>query len=123
MTQTLYYIQLTCIKDLYLPNTTIKKGDILYYNNNASSNEMYIYNQNALHSKDEPNYFDKHNNLNKYKGLLTKSHLPFTKIKKNAKKYKSLRKLLYLKELINNFGDFNAEIKTIDIIYQYTDNT
>lgn len=122
MQKTLYYLELITIKDLHLPNTTIKKGDVLYYNNNASSNEMFIYNRNAYQSKDEPNYFDKHNNLNKYKGLLTKSHLPFTRTKKYAKKYISLKQLQHIKTIIDSKGDFITNIKSINITYQYTDN-
>ena len=122
MQKTLYYLELISIQDLPLPNTTIKKGDVLYYNNNASSNEMYIYNQNAYQSKDEPNYFDKQNNLDKYKGLLTKSHLPFTRTKNYAKKYISLKQLLHIKTIIDNKGDFITNIKSINITYQYEDN-
>jgi len=96
MQKTLYYLELISIKGLHLPNTTIKKGDVLYYNNNASSNEMYIYNQNAYQSKDEPNYLHKHNNLDKYKGFITSSHLPFTRTKNYAKKYISLKQLQYI---------------------------
>lgn len=125
MQKTLYYLELISIKDIPLPNTTIKKGDVLYYNNNASSNEMYIYNQNAYQSKDEPKYFDKlsrYNNLNKYKGLLTKSHLPFTRTKKYAKKYISLKQLQHIKTIIDSKGDFITNIKSINMTYQYTDD-
>jgi ABC-type metal ion transport system substrate-binding protein len=122
MQKTLYYLELISIQDLHLPNTIIKQGDVLYYNNNASSNEMYIYNQNAYQSKDEPNYFNKHNNLDKYKGLITSSHLPFTRTKNYAKKYKSLKHLQHIKTIIDSKGDFITNIKSINITYQYTDN-
>lgn len=43
MNKTLYYIECTCIKDVKYPNVEIHIGEVLYYNPNVSSNEMYYY--------------------------------------------------------------------------------
>ena len=110
--KSLYYIECICSKDVMFPNVEFHVGDVIYYNNNALSNEMYIFNK--PHS-----YYvvEKDENVNRYKGLLTKSHLPFTRQKKNARKYKVLKRAEHIKAIIENRGDFKCEIREIKIIY------
>jgi len=42
MIKSLYYIECICIKDIKFHNVEFHIGDVLYYTNNASSNEMYF---------------------------------------------------------------------------------
>lgn len=112
MTKSIYYIECTCIRDIEFPNTEFHAGDILYYCNNASSNEMYLYNH-LLNT----NCSIEFENANRYKALCNKSHLPFTRQKKNARKYKKLSQAEWVKLLIDSKDDFKCEIKEIKITY------
>ena len=116
MEKKLYYIECTCIKDVKFPNTEFKVGDILYYNSNASSNEMWIFSNKAFLNADNLYLIEANENVKLYKGLV-KSYLPFTRQKKNAKKYKKLKQAEYIKSCIENRNDFKCEIKEIKIIY------
>lgn len=109
MENKLYYIECKCIKDVKFPNTEFHLGDILYYNGNASSNEMYVFNNS--HGSIEMD-----ENAKRYRGLCS-SYLPFTRQKKNARKYKQLKQAQYIKSCIEYRGDFNCEIKEIKITY------
>lgn len=116
MNQKFYYIECTCIKDVKFPNTEFHIGDVLYYNGNASSNEMWLYNSKAFHNTDYEHIYEMSENVNRYKGL-AKSYLPFTRKKSNARKYKKLSQAEWIKSVIENRGDFRCEIKEINIIY------
>ena len=116
MTKSIYYIECTCIKELKFPNTEFHIGDVLYYNSNASSNEMWMYNSNALHNTDYYAFIEMDENIRRYRGL-AKSYLPFTRQKKNARKYKKLKQAEWIKSLIDSKGDFKCEIKEIKITY------
>lgn len=117
MEKKLYYIECTCIKDVRFPNTEFHVGDVLYYCNNASSNEMYIYNNNALHNTDYEHMIEMSENINRYKALCNQSHLSFTRQKKNARKYKKLKQAEWIKSCIEGREDFKCEIKEIKITY------
>lgn len=112
MTKSLYYIECTCIKDVKYPNTEFHVGDVVYFNKKASSNEMYLYYNNIEHrylTEEEKNNIP----------LIYKrcAYLPFTRQKKNAKKWQSKRYPDWEAHLINNFGEFNAVVKEIKITY------
>lgn len=117
MEQKLYYIECTCVRDVKFPNTEFKVGDVLYYNGNASSNEMRIYSNKAFHNTDYEHMIEMGENVNRYKGLAKSSHLPFTRQKKNARKYKKLKQAEHIKSCIENKNDFKCEIKEIKIVY------
>lgn len=117
MEQKIYYIECTCIRDVKFPNTEFHIGDVLYYNGNASSNEMYIYNNIALHNVDCEHIYEMSENVKRYKALCNQSHLPFTRQKKNARKYKKLKQVNNIKTCIESRGDLKCEIKEIKIIY------
>ncbi len=117
MNKNLYYIECICIKDVKFHNTEFHIGDILYYNNHASSNEMYLYNNIALHNTDYEHMIEMTKNTNRYKALCNQSHLPFTRKKKNSRKYKKLKQAEWIKTKIETLGDFKCEIKEIKIIY------
>lgn len=117
MEKKLYYIECTCIRDVKFPNTEFHVGDILYYNGKASSDEMYMYNSKALHNTDYDSFIEMDENIRRYKGLLKQSHLPFTRQKKNARKYKKLKQTEWIKTTIENRGDFKCEIKEIKVTY------
>ena len=113
----IYYIECTCIREVKFPNTKFHVGDVLYYNGNASSNEMYLYNNIALHNTDYDHMIEMTENTNRYKALCNKSHLPFTRQKKNARKYKKLKQVNNIKTCIESRGDLKCEIKEIKVIY------
>lgn len=113
----IYYIECTCIREVKFPNTEFHVGDVLYYNGNASSNEMYLYNNIALHNTDYDHMIEMTENVNRYKALCNKSHLPFTRQKKNARKYKKLKQVNNIKTYIESRGDLKCEIKEIKVIY------
>ena len=116
MEKKLYYIECTCVRDVIFPNTEFHIGDVLYYNGNASSNEMYMYNNKALHNTDYERMIEMSENKRRYLGLAN-SYLPFTRQKKNARKYKQLKHVEHIKSCIENKNDFKCEIKEIKIIY------
>ena len=116
MEKKLYYIECTCIRDVKFPNTEFHVGDVLYYNGNASSNEMWMYNRKALDNVDYYAFIEIDENIKRYKGL-AKSYLPFTRQKKNARKYKKLKQAEWIKIVIENKNDFACEIKEIKITY------
>lgn len=116
MEKKLYYIECNCIRDVKFYNTEFHIGDVLYYNGNASSNEMWLYNSKAAHNTDYEHIYEMSENVNRYKGL-AKSYLPFTRQKKNARKYKKLKQAEWIKSSIERRNDFKCEIKEIKIIY------
>ena len=116
MTKSFYFIECICIKDVKFPNTEFKIGEVLYYNGNASSNEMYLYNNAALHNTDYEHFIEMSENVNRYKGF-AKSYLPFTRQKKNARKYKKLKQAECIKSYIERREDFKCEIKEIKLTY------
>ena len=116
MEKKLYYIECTCIKEVKFPNIEFHIGDVLYYNGNASSNEMYLYNNIALHNTDYEHFIEMSENVNRYKGL-AKSYLPFTRQKKNARKYQRLKQAEWIKNCIERRNDFACEIKEIKVTY------
>ena len=116
MEQKLYYIECTCIRDVKFPNTEFHVNDVLYYNGNASSNEMWIFNNQAFLNADNLYLIEANENIKRYKGLV-KSYLPFTRQKKNARKYKKLSQAEWIKSLIENRDDFKCKIKEITITY------
>lgn len=114
MEKKLYYIECTCIKEVKFPNTEFHIGDVLYYNGNASSDEMWMYNKKKLQNTDY--YAEIDENIKRYKGL-AKSYLPFTRQKKNARKYKKLKQAEWIKSCIERRNDFTCDIKEITIKY------
>ena len=111
MEKKLYYIECTCIREVKFPNTEFHIGDVLYYNGNASSNEMYIYNTDYEHMSEISE------NIKRYKAICNQSHLPFTRQKKNARKYKKLKQVNNVKTCIESRGDLKCEIKEIKVTY------
>ncbi len=113
MEKTIYYIECTCIKDCNYPNVDFHIGDIVYYNPKAASNEMFL------------GYSDKENRPLTYEELLPYSccykphniYLPFTRQKKNAKKWQVKRYADWTAHLINGVGEFEATVKEIKITY------
>lgn len=111
MNKSLYYIECECIKNTVFPNVTIKEGEILYYNKKASSNEMYCFN--SFINPDSEIV----KNGKKYRGIGTRSYLPFTRKKQNAKKWEVKRYAESIVRIINELGEFNAVIKEIKVTY------
>lgn len=115
----IYYIECTCIREVKFPNTEFHVGDVLYYNGNASSNEMYIYNvYNKSYNINDVQRQEIDKNINRYIAICNKSHLPFTKQKKNARKYKKLKQVNNIKTCIESRGDLKCEIKEIKVTYK-----
>ena len=102
----LYYLEFTCIKDVKFPNVEFHVNDVLYYNPKASAKEMWKYNGITSTETDE--------NFRKY---CYGSYLPFTRLKKNARKYKKLSSLEAIKKYIDAKGDFKCNIKEIKVTY------
>ena len=120
MNKNLYYIQCTCIRDVKFPNTEFHIGDVLYYNNNASSKEMWIfYNKNynkAFSEKDDLYINEAYENVKRYAGL-HKGYIPLTRKKKNARLYKKLSQAEWIKSIIERREDFKCDIKEIKVTY------
>lgn len=102
----LYYMECICIKDVKFPNVEFHINDVLYYNSKASAKEMWKYNGITSTETDE--------NFRKY---FYGSYLPFTRLKKNARKYKKLSSLESVKKYIESKGDFSCKIKEIKVTY------
>ena len=116
MEKKLYYIECICIRDVKFPNTEFHVDDVLYYNGNASSNEMWAFNNQAFLNADNLYLIEANENIKRYKGL-AESYLPFTRQKRNARKYKKLKQAEHIKSCIERRNDFVCEIKEIKIIY------
>lgn len=113
MEKSLYYIECTCVKECKYPNVEFHVGDVVYFNKKAASNEMYLYFNNVEHrhlTDEEKNRIPK---IYKWS-----SHLPFTRQKKNAKKWQIKRYAEWEANVINYIGEFNAIVKEIKITYQ-----
>ena len=112
MEKKLYYIELECIKDCKFPNVEYHKGDILYFNPNASSNETYIYNyeNRELENVCKLVIYD-------YKIIGKNSHIPFVRLKNRAKKWQIKGRADWYADYINNKGHFKATVKEIKITY------
>ena len=117
MNKILYYIECTCIRDVKFPNTEFHIGDVLYYNNNASSNEMWIFNNKAFSEKDNLYLIEADENIQRYAGLCNKGYIPLTRKKKNTRMYKKLSQAEWIKSIIERREDFKCDIKEIKVIY------
>ena len=117
MNKKLYYIECTCIRDVKFPNTEFHIGDVLYYNNNASSKEMWIFNNKAFPEKDNLYIIEADENVQRYVGLRNKCYIPFTRKKKNARKFKKLSRTEWIKSIIESLEDFKCDIKEIKVTY------
>lgn len=113
MNKSFYYIELTCIKDVTYPNTEFHKGDVLYFNKKAASNEMYLFN--ALKDPKDPVMNDDHRK--KYWGVGNSIYLPFTRKKQNAKKWEIRRYPENIKNIIDKKGEFTCRIVEIKVSY------
>jgi len=113
MEKSFYYIECTCIKNVKYPNVEFHIGDIVYFNKKASSNEMYLYFNNTEHRHLTEE--EKNNIPTLYKWS---SHLPFTRQKKNAKKWEIKCYADSEANSINSIGEFNAVVKEIKVIYK-----
>lgn len=115
MNKSLYYIELTCIKDCSYPNVEFHVGEILYYNKKAASNEMYLFSP----CINQGSKFMDEDHAKKYLGLCGNSlYLPFTRKKSNAKKWQIKRYADQIAECISNRHEFNAVVKEIKITYK-----
>ena len=112
-TKTIYYIECTCIKDCTYPNVDFHVGDVVYYNPKAASNEMYLY-WNYRENRHATNEEMRHYGY--------KSHLPYTRQKKNAKKWEIKRYANNCVYVINDGGEFNAVVKEIKLTYTVEEN-
>ena len=117
MNKFLYYLECTAINDIKFPNVSLKAGDKLYFNGNASSKEMYIWADNG--NVQDP---DAKKRAMKYRYVGNRhSYLPFTRYQKNAKTWQILKYAEDQKYYIEARGDFKCEIKTIKLIVNYID--
>ena len=117
MNKNLYYIECTCIRDVKFPNTEFHIGDVLYYNNNASSNEMWTFNNKAFSEKEDLYIIEADENVQRYAGLCNKGYIPLTRKKKNVRMYKKLSQAEWIKSIIERREDFKCDIKEIKVIY------
>ena len=108
-----YYIQCTCINDMTYPNVEFHVGDIVYYNKNASSAEMYLY----YSKRDQRSY-----SLEELRKIgipwkwCCKYYLPLTRRQDHAKRWQvksaAKRACIFIDTDI-----FKPEIKEIKITY------
>lgn len=116
MNKSLYFIECTAKDDIEFNNawadteygrknnlikTVYKKGDVVYYNPKASSNETYVG-----YGKDKNPYF-----------YLSSSHLPFTRQKKFAKKWQIKDYADRNARWIEQVGHFTTVVKEIRMNY------
>ena len=120
MNKSLYFIECTANYDVVFDNgwanckygqernlikTVYKKGDVVYFNPKASSNEAYVgYGPDT----------------NPYRGW-SSSYLPFTRQKRYAKKWQIKEYADKNARLINNIGQFTAVVKEIKLTYTETE--
>lgn len=112
--KSLYYIEVTCIKDVSYPNVDLHAGDVLYFNSKASSNEMYLL---YSYKHYRPINTEEEQHIINMFGRYT-SHLPFTRKKANAKKWQIKSYADGETKWLNNTGEFNAIVKEIKVTYQ-----
>ena len=120
MNKSLYFVECTANYDVVFDNglaksqygqehnlikTIYKKGDIVYFNPNAISNESCVDNEKNPYKHCCNNY----------------GHLPFTRQKKFAKKWQIKRYANRIAELINSAGQFTAVVKEIKLTYIETE--
>lgn len=114
MTKSLYYIECIANSDLefkidwnWKDNqiTVFHKGDVIYFNPKASSNEMYV---GCGKDKNPYRYW-------------SSSYLPFTRQKRFAKKWQIREYADNNARFINEKGQFTAIVKEIKIIYEETE--
>ena len=129
MIEKYYYIECTCIRKTRFPYTVINVGDVLWYNGNASSAEMYIISvllKDRWRNEGVPEEeivkrakeLDDNVGRYRYRGLLTSDgHLPFTRRKTSAKRYKRLKQAVRVKSRIESADDFKCDIKEIKVTY------
>lgn len=121
MNKNLYYIECTCIRDVKFPNTEFHVEDVLYYNNNAASKEMWIffnkYYNKTVSENDELYRIESYENVQRYSGLCNKGYIPFTRKKNNARMYKKLSQAEWIKTIIERREDFKCDIKEIKVTY------
>ena len=116
MNKSLYFIECTAKDDIEFKNgwadseygrknnlikTVYKKGDVVYFNPKATSNETYVG-----YGKDKNPYF-----------YWSNSHLPFTRQKKFAKKWQIKEYPEKYARMINNIEQFTAIVKEIKLTY------
>lgn len=116
MNKSLYFIECTAKDDIEFKNgwadseygrknnlikTVYKKGDVVYFNPKASSNETYV----GYGIDKNPYYY------------LNSHHLPFTRQKKFAKKWQIREYAERNAKYINDIGQFTAVIKEIKLTY------
>lgn len=112
--KSLYYIEVTCIKDVSYSNVDLHVGDVLYFNSKASSNEMYLlysYKHNRCINEEEKQHVI--DIFGRYA-----SYLPLTRKKANAKKWQIKSYADGEAELLNKTGEFNAIVREIKVTYQ-----
>lgn len=112
MNKSLYFIECTCIRDCKFPNVEYHKGEVVYFNPKAASNETYIY---CWGDEDKNKLSEK--TKNNYGPLISAGHLPFTRQKKFAKKWQIKRYAENNAYWVEKCGDFKCTIKEIKLTY------
>lgn len=108
MNKSLYFIECTANYDIELKTgwkddqiTTFHKGDVIYFNPKASSNEMYV---GCVREKNPYRWW-------------SSCYLPFTRQKRFAKKWQIKDYADKNAQYINEKGQFNAVVKEIKLTY------
>ena len=111
MNKSLYYIECTFVKDSQFPHVNYKKGEIVYYNPKSASNETYVFEWN--NSVEEKVL----NHARQYNIFSSNSHIPFTRQKKNAKKWQISSYPENIVRSLEHIGDVKCITKEIKISY------
>lgn len=112
MNKSLYYIECTCIKDCHYPNVDYKVGEVVYYNPRAASREVYVL------RNDKTREYVEQSELSEIRWKYGwTSYLPFTRQKKNAKKWQIKSYADSYASQINEIGEFNCVVKEIKVTY------
>ena len=109
MVKSLYFVELTCVKECEYANVKFNVGEVVWLNPNAMGKEMRMYKLCP-----DGSWF---NTKNKYDYFPNPSYLPFTRQKKFAKKWQIKHYAEKYASIINRIGEFNAVVKEIKLTY------
>lgn len=116
MNNSLFYIKVTCVKNLVAPNITFNIGDVFYFNSKAQGDDMYVFYSysDKRHLSNEEHEF--------YRKLIgIKTHIPFTKQKRFAKKWQRKSYAEYEKDLLEQSMSQYFTFDIIEIKVTYTE--
>ena len=119
MTKSLYYLECVCMDDISFPNGDFHKGEVFYYNSNASAKEMCLYNFGRFATMPAAKAEKIRSLANDYKHINNSGpYLPLTRQKRYAKKWQIKKYPNHMKTYLESKGHFKCEIKELKVTYK-----